>query len=170
MSKSLWILIIVAIFFGGIFWTLSETQIKTDMPYYLKKLNRETTVVKIDGLEVEAEVANTPEAREKGLSGRVGLGDKRGMLFVFDNAGIYSFTAKGMVFPFDIIWIKDDKIVDMTKNIPIPQIGEELKTYEPRFEANYVLETQAHFCDQHDLKIGMPVVLDSEKVKKSKIY
>lgn len=160
MSKSIWILIIIAIFFGSIFWTLSETQIKTDMPFYLNKVIKKTTMVEIGGLKIEAEIAKTPEQREKGLSGRVALGENRGMLFVFEQPAIYSFVAKGMKFPFDIIWIKDNKIVDVTKKIPVPELGEDLITYEPLFAANYALEMTGGYCDQYDLRIGMEVKIE----------
>jgi len=165
MSKGIWILLIFAVFFGGVFWTLSETQIKTDMPFYLNKITKKTTTVEIGGIKIEAEIAKTPEQREKGLSGRVALGENRGMLFIMDKPAIYSFVAKGIKFPFDIIWIKDNKVVDMTKNIPIPEIGEPLKTYEPLFETNYVLEVTGGFCDTHDIKTGLEVKIDLTNIK-----
>jgi len=168
MSKSIWILVIIAIFFGGIFWTLSETQINTDMPFYLKKYTKRTVVVQIGELKIDAEIAKTPEQREKGLSGRVALGENRGMLFIMDKPAIYSFVAKDMKFSFDIIWIKDNKVVDMTKNVPIPEIGEPLKTYEPLFEANYALEMTGGFCDTHDIKTGLEVIIDLTNIKEIK--
>ena len=52
-----------------------------------------------------ASVADTPEARQQGLSGRAGLGESEGMLFVFPKDGEYAFWMKDMRFSIDILWL-----------------------------------------------------------------
>lgn len=109
--------------------------------------------VKIGNVTIEVEVADTPLAREKGLSGRESLEENRGMLFVFPKKGYYSFWMKEMNFPIDIIWIADDKIVDIAPSVPT-LAGEFLKTYQPKEPVNFVLEVNAGFSESHSLKVG----------------
>src|ERR1035437_11182288 len=59
----------------------------------------------IGSKKISAEVANTPTARQKGLSGRACISQNEGMLFVFPQSGSYPFWMKDMKFPIDMIWI-----------------------------------------------------------------
>jgi hypothetical protein len=112
--------------------------------------------VTINGESVIAEVAQTAEEREKGLSGRASLGKNEGMLFVFPEPTYPSFWMKGMLFPIDIIWLNDAYVVDVTKNLPLPEGGDDYKTYEPQLPVTYVLEVPAGWADKHDIAEGMP--------------
>ena len=47
----------------------------------------------------EVEIADTPQLRTKGLSGRDTLPDMSGMLFVFESGRTSNFWMKGMRFP-----------------------------------------------------------------------
>jgi len=67
-----------------------------------------TRYVKIAGQNIKVDLALTPETQEKGLSGRSGLKDDEGMLFVFEKPDKYSFWMKDMNFPIDIIWMGED--------------------------------------------------------------
>ncbi len=59
---------------------------------------------------INLEIANTPEAREQGLSGRESLYGKA-ILFAFEKPGRYCFWMKDMKFPIDITWIRDNGVV-----------------------------------------------------------
>lgn len=111
----------------------------------------------IKTLNVRAKVASKPSDRKKGLSNQDSLPLSEGMLFVFENKGIYSFWMKDMKFAIDIIWLDEGKrIVDLTVNVP-PEPGrdeDELTMYRPRFEALYVLEINAGLSQLHNLEIG----------------
>src|SRR3569832_1643465 len=67
------------------------------------------TVALPSGRQLEAEVADTPAAREKGLMFRESLADQAGMLFIFQQAAPHSFWMKNCNFPIDIIWMNDRK-------------------------------------------------------------
>lgn len=56
---------------------------------------------------IAAEIADTPILRERGLGGRELLPEGKGMLFRFDQPGIFGFWMKDMKFPIDIVWIDD---------------------------------------------------------------
>ena len=118
------------------------------------------STVTLAGQTFQVELAQTGIERAQGLSGRESLCENCGMLFVFENPGIYPFWMNEMNFPLDIIWIKDDKVVDIWANAPVPQAGQAVSTYSPQVEANYVLEVNEGFADQTGLKAGDVVSLD----------
>lgn len=104
-------------------------------------------------VKVKVEIADNAAEMQKGLSNRESLGKNKGMLFVFAEPGQAAFWMKDMEFPLDIIWIQNDKIVDIAPNLP-PLAGEYVSTYQPRVPANYVLEVNAGFAKEHGIKIG----------------
>lgn len=106
--------------------------------------------------KVSLDVVDTPETREKGLSGRNSLADDKGMLFIFDEPTIPSFWMKGMKFPIDIIFLNDNKIVTIHKNVPQPKTTTELPTayYQPDSLVNRTIELKAGMADKYNLKVG----------------
>ena len=93
----------------------------------------------IAGKELKLNIASTPQARAKGLSGRATLERNQGMLFLFTAPGVYGFWMKDMKFPIDIIWLNDRKVVDLTPNVPVPVKGQPLESYVPLKPVNAVL-------------------------------
>lgn len=87
------------------------------------------------------EVAKTEFERTKGLSGRTQLDPNSGMLFVFDKPNIYPFWMKNTLIPLDIIYINNNKVVEIATLQP--QGGENIPRYTPQNNANYVLELNA---------------------------
>lgn len=67
-----------------------------------------TTSITLGDEVFALEVADSSATRERGLSGRIGLAPNTGMIFVFENLGRYSFWMKDMIFPIDMIWLRDD--------------------------------------------------------------
>lgn len=113
--------------------------------------------IKIAEIVVEVEVADSNDERAKGLSGKDKLEDAKGMLFVFDQNDIRpSFWMRGMKFPIDIIWIKDNKITQIDKNVePQPETTDEkLTRFKPNTPVDYVLEVNAGFSDKNNLQVG----------------
>lgn len=53
----------------------------------------------------QASVADTPSARQHGLSGRRELAENSGMWFEFPTSDWHSFWMQGMHFPIDLIWV-----------------------------------------------------------------
>lgn len=108
--------------------------------------------VEIAGQSLKVDVALTQEAQARGLSGRAGLGENEGMLFIFDSPGRYPFWMKDMNFPIDIIWIgQDDKVVFIKKDAR-PELYPE--TYGSDTHARYVLEVVSGFSDKYNLQPG----------------
>lgn len=115
------------------------------------------TQIKIDEALINVEVADTSSKRAQGLSGRESLATGSGMLFIFPTASKYRFWMKDMKFPLDFIFIDNGKVVDLYRNVPPPlsgQADETLPQYEPVTPITMMLEVNAGFADQYNIKIG----------------
>ena len=109
--------------------------------------------VRIGTVNILAEIPNTPALYHKGLGKRDSLAEFEGMLFIFPEADVHVFHMKDMRFPIDIIWIRSNIIVDISKNVPVPA-GVYLPTYSPGAKADMVLEVTANFTDRHNIHRG----------------
>ena len=112
--------------------------------------------VRIAGQNIKVDLALTKEARERGLSGRSGLKENQGMLFVFEKPDRYPFWMKDMNFAIDIIWISEGLKVIFIKKGALPE------SYPENFlsggNAKYVLEVVAGFSEKNNLKKGDSVL------------
>lgn len=142
---------LVLIFFLGIFLMVRDSAPEPEVS--APKIIRE---VRIAGQNIAVDLAQTSEEQAQGLSGRTGLGENEGMLFIFDKPGKYYFWMQGMNFPIDIIWIGEDmKVVYIQKDAKPEDF---LETYGPDIETMYVLEVVAGFSDKYGLLPGDSVI------------
>ena len=132
------------------------------------KSNGETqfngTVV-INNLKIPVMVADNEREREKGLSGKLSdeLPENSGMLFVFNKPVLPIFWMIDMNFPLDFIWIYDNQIIYINKNVPNPGPGtpsDQLPKYYPPREVTSVLEVHAGFIERHGLKVGDTLLIE----------
>lgn len=114
--------------------------------------------VRINDRVVSVEIADTPEKQIKGLSNHAPLAENQGMLFVFANKDVKTFWMKEMRFALDIIWIDDNKIVNISHNLPPEGIRPE-KLYSSNYPVNFVLEVNAGWAANNDVKIGDEVLV-----------
>lgn len=112
------------------------------------------TVITPKGVSIPVEVSDTPEKRSLGLGKRDKLVNGWGMLFVFEKRIPHSFWMKNMRFPIDIIWLDNQRIVELAENVPPPQEGESPKVMEPRLPSNFVLEIESGRARALGLKVG----------------
>ena len=119
------------------------------------QIGKKSAEVKIGDNSITVEIADSPEKRSQGLSGRSSLPNNQGMLFVFNEAGKYPFWMKDMKFPIDIIWINDGGVVAITSHAN-PEIYNDssLTTYKPKEPARYVLEVNANYTLENNIKVG----------------
>jgi len=110
--------------------------------------------IKIDSTEINIEVAKTNDERSKGLSNRTVLDEKTGMVFVFPKNSKPVFWMKDTKISLDIIWINDNKIIGIDKNVePEPGVTDnKLKKYPSPSEIDYVLEVNSGFSDKYNIK------------------
>jgi uncharacterized protein len=116
---------------------------------------------KIGNRNFKLYVAETNKDKEVGLSKYDKLNDDQGMLFDFGSDGYYSFWMKKMKFPIDIIYINDNKIVTIHKNVSPPKNEEELKVYTSDEPADRVIEVKAGITQRYNLKEGDSVTLSN---------
>lgn len=127
------------------------------LPSYEASHTEEEYMLTINDIDFSVEVADTPEKRAQGLSGREFLPEDEGLLFVFNNSGTYSFWMKEMNFPIDIIWIDENFVIEeITKNIAPETFPETFSSQNP---AQYVLEINAGLSEKYNFQKGDPVLL-----------
>lgn len=103
------------------------------------------------------EVANTRASRELGLSGRNGMRDDEGLLFIFETPGRYGFWMKDMTFSLDIVWINQNGIVvSIERNVDPDSYP---KHFINQADATYVLEINAGMAEKFGLYLGSKVKL-----------
>ncbi len=130
---------------------------------FMKNSETKPKTLTIGSKTISIEIAKTAESRTKGLSGRSALTENNGMLFVFDRQDILpTFWMKDMLIPIDIIWINDEKVAKIDKDVKAPDKNtpdNKLPTYAPNTPIDYVLEVPAGFSDKNNIKIGDSVDL-----------
>jgi hypothetical protein len=104
--------------------------------------------------QVAAEVADTPQERGRGLMFKESMGEKEGMLFIFQKEGLKGFWMKNTYIPLDIIFInKDFEVASIVKDAR-PCKDNPCKTYESKYPVKYALEVNAGFANQYGIGNG----------------
>ncbi len=98
--------------------------------------------VQIGAQLFRVEVAATPEARERGLSGHRPLPRRDGMWFVMPEVGMPGFWMQGMKFPIDLVWVSPEQQVVGAERLPLCRTQPCPIRYAPEPVA-YILEIGA---------------------------
>ena len=101
----------------------------------------------LGGQDVSVEISNTNDLRAIGLSGRKSLGEREGMLFIFEESDAFGFWMKDMNFSIDIVWINDlMQVVGMEENVSPDTFP---KIFYPPVPIRYVLELPSGYLKEH---------------------
>ena len=122
------------------------------------KVTEKYVSVEINEKLITAEIAKTPQQITRGLSDRKSLPKDEGMLFFLGGRRIATFWMKDMLFPIDIIWIDNEKVVYIIENAPPPNASS-TPTYTPDKPSTHVLEVNAGFAQKHNIKVGAKVTI-----------
>lgn len=159
MFKSIFLPIIAVAAFVTLVGLLSQGRLNP----LLNKISVATPstqkIIRIDSTEINVEVAKTNEERAKGLSNRISLGDKAGMIFIFNKGSMPVFWMKDTKIPLDFIWILNNKIVKIDKDVQ-PELDKndsELKKYKAPSAIDFVLEVNGGFSDKYSIKVGQMI-------------
>ena len=111
--------------------------------------------IKVDDVPIQVQIADTEPRRVRGLMFQEQLPYDQGMIFVFDEPGLYSLWMLNMQFSLDMIWFdKDGRVVHIEKDVPPCKTALEITTCQsvvPDKEALYVLEVASGFIDQNNI-------------------
>jgi len=108
--------------------------------------------VSLGDAPLKVELARTLRQRTIGLSGRAGIPDGTGMLFIHDTDGRYSYWMPDMLFSLDILWISAAmKVVHIEHNVTPDSYPD---SYTSDVPARYILEVPAGFSEKNNVAIG----------------
>lgn len=98
------------------------------------------------GVELETEVADTPEKQLFGLAFREELPPNSGMLYIFEENGLHRIRTKEYRFPIDILWVDESHhVVHMLEHVE-PCAKDPCPSYGPPPEAaRYVIQAESGF-------------------------
>lgn len=100
--------------------------------------------VVLAGQVFQVEIADTPQARERGLMYRDRLAADAGMLFIFERQEPQAFWMKNTRIPLDILYFdRDLKLVGWSLDTPPCTLGNQCPNYPSQAPAQYVLELNA---------------------------
>lgn len=117
-----------------------------------------TRTAVIGGSSFVLEVAETQQARAKGLSDREALAADAGMLFVFEQPGKSCFWMKDTLIPLDMLWLDDSyKLVHLEKSVSPESFPQSFCSAQ---EARYVVELRAGTAEKLGLKLGDVLTLN----------
>lgn len=149
----------VLIFLGAAVWWVQDVKhlvsdtapaavieiVKSDSPY-----------AEINNVKIPVEVVQTQTEVEKGLSGRERLDSESGMLFIFSKPDYYRFWMPDMNFPIDIIWINENRVVEISSDVSNEFDAANPKFYTPSQPVDRVLEVNAGFAKNKNIKVNDP--------------
>ena len=112
------------------------------------------------GQEILAEVMLHPMDQARGMMFRDSLEPRRGMLFIHDRPGHYTYWMYQVRIPLDILWLDSSKrIVEISANTPPCRTqASECPHYGGRERAQYVLELAGGMAEKYGLKTGQTLV------------
>ena len=133
-----------------------------DYPFPNKKT---ISIINNEGknVDVDCELAQTPEEKKQGLLYRDGVEDNCGVLFDSDRNSAYHMVDMG--FPIEMIFINGGQIVEIIKAQP------DQKNIVPEDSFAMNLEVKDGFCKQNNISVGNNVLLGdviNESVDKRK--
>ncbi len=111
--------------------------------------------IMIDDIPLEVQIADNEPLRIRGLMFQDQLPPDQGMIFVFNQPGLYSLWMLNMQFSLDMIWFdQDGKIVHIEKDVPPCKTALEIAACQsivPDEEAVYILEVTSGFIDEKNI-------------------
>jgi uncharacterized membrane protein (UPF0127 family) len=105
-------------------------------------------------VSITIEVADTPEARIKGLMERWSLPEFHGMLFIFESQEIQRFWMHNTPLSLDMIFVDENRRI---LNIAESTTPMSKQTYSSKGPAKYVVEVRAGFSKKHGIEEGMGI-------------
>jgi uncharacterized protein len=154
-----WVRPAAALLLGG--WLLASC-VQTEQPEQPPRSQGALTISG-DGpdVRVQVEIAETAEAKARGLMGRKSLPENSGMVFLEDEPAVSGFWMKDTLIPLSIAFWDEEgrifRILDME-----PCLEESCPTYEPGGAWVGAVEVNQGFFEEHGVEVGDRVELERE--------
>lgn len=121
-----------------------------------------TPIVKIKNHKFKLYIAKTSQEKQIGLSQKKSIPQEYGMLFPFEKPDYHAFWMKNMQFPIDIIYIKNNKIVDIFSSVhPPAKSSENIEIIKPSEPSDTVLEINQGLSKKYSFQKGDPVIIEN---------
>ena len=105
------------------------------------------------------EVANTPQQRSTGLMFRRSLKENHGMLFNLNNFVNIDIWMKNTLFPLDVIFIRDNRIVNIYENL-LPCNEKNCAKFNSKFKVDKIIELKAGTVKKFNIQVEKIVEIE----------
>lgn len=130
-----------------------------DLPFGDEPAQGTVHEISVGSTKIAAIYAKTDEELTLGLTTTDSLDKNSGMVYFFESADVSGYSPLGMKFPVDLIWVgSDSKVVNIDQDVVYLTDAPE-KQYDAGGAATYLIEVNAGFVSQNDIKVGDPVSL-----------
>ena len=111
--------------------------------------------IMVDDIPLVVQIADTEPRRVRGLMFQDQLPLDQGMIFVFNQPGLYPLWMLNMQFSLDMIWFdQDGKVIHIEKDVPPCKTPLEIAACQsivPDGQAIYILEVTSGFVDHNNI-------------------
>lgn len=118
-----------------------------------KKKAEKFSRAQVKNVFINLEIADSELEQYRGLSYRKELEPSAGMLFLFPDKQKRSFVMRDMNFNLDIVFIDENRIVDIYKNLPFSE-DEQKILYTSSVPVDKVLELPGNFCEENNIFVS----------------
>jgi uncharacterized protein len=109
------------------------------------------------GKVLQSEVMVSDVDRQMGLMFRASLPQDHGMVFVFEQPGLYGFWMKNCKFPIDMVWLDGNrKVVEIADSVP-PCKKDPCPSYGGMQRSVYVVEMNAGQARREKVALGSAI-------------
>ncbi|MDC7126414.1 MAG: DUF192 domain-containing protein [Spirochaetales bacterium] len=139
MKRSIYFVLIIFTIVGCLLLISMGTKEKLD-----------TKVVTINGINIDAEIADTQEARQTGLMNRKSMEDNHGMLFIFDRDQKLSFWMKNTYIPLSVAYVSSEGVIMEIHDMH----PESLRPVDSVNSVRYALEMNQGWFEKNHIEPG----------------
>jgi uncharacterized membrane protein (UPF0127 family) len=108
-----------------------------------------------NGVEIEADVADTPEKLLFGMAFQDALPPNGGMIYIFESTGPHRVTTKEYRFPVDMIWVDESRhILSVDENVPPCKLQTCPWHGSTSPSVRYLIQTVAGFVKEAGVEVG----------------
>ena len=109
-----------------------------------------TINLKLGGVVIRAEVANTDTTRQTGMMFRTRMGKNEGMLFVFESPGYYAMWMRNTLIPLSVAYLDAQGVI-----VSIHEMSAQTENaHQAAGPVIYALEMNANWFTQHKIAAG----------------